>query len=150
MTAPKKRRRPEKLSDGETLPAENARPHSAATGPAAPGRFDYAGLDRVLHERARLGILTSLLTHPDGLLFGEVRDLCQLTDGNLNRHLSALDEAGLVELWKRGAGRGSRTLCKLSPDGRVRFLAYLAELERVLADAAPAAERDPTQLRFAG
>ncbi|MEM9701229.1 MAG: transcriptional regulator [Planctomycetota bacterium] len=111
-------------------------------GPTGPGRFDYAGLDRVLHERARLGILTSLLRHPDGLLFSEVRDLCGLTDGNLNRHLSALDAAGLVELWKRGAGRGSRTLCKLSADGRTRFLAYLGELERVLADAAPAAEAD--------
>ncbi|QDT15452.1 transcriptional regulator [Alienimonas californiensis] len=129
---------PEKLSEQE-------RP---AAPPSGPGRFDYAGLDRVLHERARLGILTSLLTHPEGLLFGEVRDLCGLTDGNLNRHLSALDEAGLIELWKRGAGRGSRTLCKLSPTGRERFLAYLAELERVLADAAPAAE-GAARLKFA-
>ena len=120
----------EKLSGGE----------SSSPAPSAAGRFDYAGLDRLLHERARLGILTSLVTHPDGLLFGEVRDLCGLTDGNLNRHLTALNDAGLVEIWKRGAGRGSRTLCKLSPDGRARFLTYLAELERVLKDAASAAD----------
>ena len=108
----------------------------------APGRHAYPGLDRVLHERARLGILTSLLTRPDGVLFGELRDLCSLTDGNLNRHLSALADAGLVEVWKRGAGRGARTLCRLSPDGRRRFLAYLEELDRVLADAAAARTAD--------
>ena len=109
--------------------------------PDAAGRYDYAGLDRVLHERARLGILTSLTAHPDGLLFGEVRDLCGLTDGNLNRHLTALADAKLIQVWKSGAGRGSRTLCQLSPGGRVRFLEYLAELERVLKDAAPAAKK---------
>ena len=125
------RNRPRKPSD-----AKPAAPH-------APGRYDYAGLDRVLHERARLGILTCLASHPDGLLFGDLRTLCGLTDGNLNRHLTALGEAGLVEIWKRGAGRGSRTLCVLGAEGRARFLDYLAELERVLADAAPAARTAP-------
>ena len=47
------------------------------------GRFSYQGLDRVLHEKARLGILSSLVAHKDGLKFGELRALCQLTDGNL-------------------------------------------------------------------
>ena len=64
------------------------------------GRFAYEGLDRVLHEKARLGILTSLVAHPDGLRFGELRTLCALTDGNLSRHLDVLREAGLVEVWK--------------------------------------------------
>ena len=41
----------------------------------AIGRFSYHGLDRVMHEKARLGILTSLLVHPDGLLFSELKDL---------------------------------------------------------------------------
>src|SRR5207237_6744854 len=56
------------------------------------GRFAYEGLERVLHEKARLGLLTSLMSRPDGLLFGELKTLCQLTDGNLNRHLEALRE----------------------------------------------------------
>jgi len=57
------------------------------------GRFAYDGLDRVLHEKARLGILTSLVAHPDGLKFGELRGLCSLTDGNLSRHLDVLRDA---------------------------------------------------------
>ena len=112
---------------------------NAAPAPPSPGRFAYDGLDRVMHERARLGILTSLVSHPDGLLFGDLKSLCGLTDGNLNRHLTALESAGLIEVWKRGAGRASRTLCRLTGPGRKRFAAYLGELERVLADAAPPA-----------
>ena len=64
------------------------------------GRFAYEGLDRVLHEKARLGIMTSLVTRPEGLLFSDLKRLCALTDGNLSRHLEVLREAGLVEVWK--------------------------------------------------
>ena len=99
------------------------------------GRFAYEGLDRVLHEKARLGILTSLATRPEGLLFGDLKRLCALTDGNLNRHLEVLLEAGLVEVWKRFEGRRPQTLVRLSAEGRKRFLDYLAELEKVLKDA---------------
>jgi len=45
--------------------------------------FAYNGLDRLIHERARLGVLTSLMPHPKGLLFGDLKQLCGLTDGNL-------------------------------------------------------------------
>ena len=48
--------------------------------------FAYEGLDRVMHERARLGVLTSLLANPRGLSFAALRELCGLTDGNLSRH----------------------------------------------------------------
>ena len=47
------------------------------------GRFAYEGLERIIHEKARLGILTSLVAQPKGLLFNELKDLCALTDGNL-------------------------------------------------------------------
>jgi DNA-binding transcriptional ArsR family regulator len=106
-----------------------------------PGRFAYEGLDRVLHEKARLGIMTSLVTRPEGLLFGELKRLCALTDGNLSRHLDVLREAGLVELWKGFENRRPQTLCRLSPEGRQRFLAYLEELEQVIRDAMPKAAR---------
>ncbi len=102
---------------------------------ANEGRFAYEGLDRVLHEKARLGILTSLATRPEGLLFGDLKRLCALTDGNLNRHLEVLQEAGLVEVWKRFEGRRPQTLVRLSAEGRRRFLDYLGELEKVLKDA---------------
>jgi len=49
------------------------------------GRFAYEGLHRVIHERARLSVLTSLVTNPKGLAFGDLKQLCALTDGNLNR-----------------------------------------------------------------
>ncbi|HKV99697.1 MAG TPA: transcriptional regulator [Vicinamibacterales bacterium] len=109
------------------------------------GRFAYEGLDRVLHEKARLGILTSLVAHPDGLRFGELRTLCALTDGNLSRHLDVLREAGLVEVWKGFEERRPQTLARLSTDGRRRFIAYLEELERVVRDALPKAENVPAR-----
>src|ERR671911_2297805 len=106
-----------------------------------PGRFAYEGLDRVLHEKARLGIMTSLVTRPEGVLFSDLKRLCALTDGNLSRHLDVLHEAGLVEIWKGFENRRPQTLLRLSPEGRQRFLAYLEELEQVVRDAMPKASR---------
>jgi len=105
------------------------------------GRYAYQGLDRVMHEKARLGILTSLASHQKGLLFGELKDLCDLTDGNLSRHLSVLQEAGMVEIWKGFKGRKPQTLCRLTADGRQRFLDYISVLEKVVNDAAVVGDR---------
>ncbi len=107
---------------------------------SAAGRYAYEGLDRLLHEKARLGILTSLAARPEGLVFGELKALCSLTDGNLSRHLQVLEGAGVVEIWKGYQGRKPQTLCRLSKEGRRRFLEYLAELERVVQDTAAARE----------
>ncbi len=106
-----------------------------------PGRFSYDGLERVLHEKARLGIMTSLVTRPEGILFTELKRLCALTDGNLSRHLDVLREAGLVEVWKGFENRRPQTLCRLSAEGRQRFVAYLEQLEQVIRDAMPKAAR---------
>ena len=103
--------------------------------PDHPGRFAYDGLDRIIHEKARLGIVTSLATHPHGLLFGDLKGLCALTDGNLSRHLQLLHEAGLVQIWKGFKDNRPQTLCQLSAEGRKRFLEYLAVLENVVTDA---------------
>lgn len=103
------------------------------------GRFAYEGLERVMHEKARLGILTSLVAHGDGLLFTDLKELCALTDGNLSRHLKILQEAGLVEVWKGFSRNRPQTLCRITADGRARFLDYLNTLEQVIADAANAA-----------
>jgi DNA-binding MarR family transcriptional regulator len=108
-----------------------------------PGRFAYAGLDRVLHEKARLGLLVSLLTHPDGLSFGDLKQQCSLTDGNLSRHLEMLAAEALVEIHKGYEGRRPRTTVRMTESGRRRFLAYLAELERVVRDALPDTETTP-------
>ena len=105
-----------------------------------PGRYSFDGIDRVLHEKARLGILTSLLAHRDGLVFGQLRDLCALTDGNLSRHLTTLQEAGLVEIWKGFKGKRPQTLVRLTTQGRKRFLGYLSLLESIVNGALSAAE----------
>ena len=114
------------------------------TKPEAPkpesGRFAYEGLDRVIHEKARLGILTGLLASPKGLLFSELKELCSLTDGNLSRHLQMLQDAGLVEVWKGFKGKRPQTLCRITDTGRERFREYLRVLESVVADALPLAE----------
>ena len=98
------------------------------------GRFSYQGLDRVMHEKARLGILASLASHADGVLFNDLKQLCSLTDGNLSRHLGVLSEAGLVEIWKGTAGSRPQTMYRMTNVGRERFAEYIAVLEKVVAD----------------
>jgi DNA-binding transcriptional ArsR family regulator len=101
-------------------------------------QFSYEGLERVLHERARLGILTSLVAHPRGLVFGDLKQLCGLTDGNLSRHLAVLEEEGIVDLVKRFANSRPQTLCRITARGRRRYLDYLQVLEQVVRDAGEA------------
>ena len=100
-----------------------------------PGRYAYDGLDRVIHEKARLSIVSSLAGDADGLLFNELKEVCALTDGNLSRHISILQDAAVVEVWKRLRNNRSQTLVRLTADGRKRFLEYLEQLEQVIADA---------------
>jgi DNA-binding MarR family transcriptional regulator len=104
------------------------------------GRFAYEGLDRVIHERARLSVLTSLITNPKGLTFGELKELCALTDGNLSRHLRVLEEADLVEIEKGLERNRPLTVCRITNSGRKRYLEYLATLEQVVRDAAKGAQ----------
>ena len=100
---------------------------------AAP--FAYHGLDRLIHERARLSVLTSLITHTKGLAFGELKQLCGLTDGNLSRHLQVLEEAGLVSVVKGIEQNRPQTLCRVTAVGRRRYIDYLSVLEQVVVDA---------------
>jgi DNA-binding MarR family transcriptional regulator len=104
------------------------------------GRFAYDGLDRVIHEKARLSVLTSLVAHPKGLVFGDLKQLCGLTDGNLSRHLQVLQDARLVEVSKGFDRNRPQTVCRLTRQGRARYLEYLAVLEQVVRDAAGAAK----------
>jgi DNA-binding MarR family transcriptional regulator len=119
---------------------------SRSAGP----RFAYDGLDRVIHERARLSLLTSLITHAKGLSFSELKEYCALTDGNLNRHLQVLEEARLVTVAKRQDNNRPQTVCKLTPLGRRRYLEYLGVLEQVLLDGSRASsEPEPGSRRHA-
>lgn len=113
--------------------------------PAASGRYAYEGLHRLLHERARLSILSSLASHADGLLFNDLKALCSLTDGNLSRQLQVLQEAGLLEVEKGTKNNRPQTRCRLTASGRARFLEYIAVLESVVSDAVAAREQDGSQ-----
>jgi DNA-binding transcriptional ArsR family regulator len=102
------------------------------------GRFAYEGLDRVIHERARLSVLTSLITNPKGVTFNDLKQLCSLTDGNLSRHLSVLEEAKMVEITRGHDRNRPLTVCRITASGRKRYLEYLETLEQVVRDAAGA------------
>src|SRR5438067_6607566 len=102
--------------------------------------FSYEGLDRVIHEKARLGLLTSLIAHPKGLAFADLKELCALTDGNLSRHLQVLQEAGLIDIVKGVEHNRPQTTCRITAEGRKRYLDYLAVIEQVVRDAAEAAK----------
>jgi DNA-binding MarR family transcriptional regulator len=110
--------------------------------PANEGRFAYEGLDRVIHERARLSVLTSLLTNPKGVTFNDLKQLCSLTDGNLSRHLSVLEKAEMVEIEKGIDRNRSLTVCRITASGRKRYLEYLSTLEQVVRDAAKGAKEE--------
>src|SRR3954465_12102519 len=96
------------------------------------GRFACEGLERVFHEKARLSIMTSLVAHPRGLVFADLKEFCSLTDGNLSRHLQVLSEAGFVEISKGFRHNRPQTFCLLTDDGRRRFLEYINVLESVV------------------
>ena len=106
-----------------------------STTKSTAGRYAYEGLDRLIHERARLAILSSLASNESGLTFNDLKDLCALTDGNLSRQLQRLKEAAMVEIEKGTSGNRPQTLCRLTRTGRKRFLEYIAELERVVSNA---------------
>ena len=107
----------------------------------SPGRFAYEGLDRLIHEKARLGILTSLIRAAGApLSFNDLKDRCALTDGNLSRHLNLLAEGGLVIVEKGNRNNRPLTTVLLTETGRAKFHDYLNTLETVLRDAIPAVE----------
>ncbi len=107
---------------------------------SSEGRFAYEGLDRVIHERARLSVLTSLVTNPKGLTFGDLKQLCSLTDGNLSRHLRVLERGKMVEIVKGHDKNRPQMIAKITAYGRKRYLEYLETLEQVVKDAAKGTE----------
>jgi DNA-binding MarR family transcriptional regulator len=93
-------------------------------------------LDRVIHERLRLGIVSALAAAPS-LTFGELKELLGTTDGNLSVHARRLEEAGYVGCKKTFEGRTPRTEFRLTENGRRALRRYLDHME-ALIDAARA------------
>ena len=104
---------------------------SNRTRRAAPGLPD---LDRLIHERMRLGIVSALAAN-DTLTFNELKALLQSTDGNLSVHARKLEEAGYIACTKSFEDRMPRTAFRLTADGRRAFERYLGHLEALIEHA---------------
>lgn len=88
-------------------------------------------LSKVIHERVRLAIVSALAAR-GRLTFGELKELLEVTDGNLSVHASILERHGLVEVTKEFAGRKPRTTYSLTREGRREFKRYVKEIEQIL------------------
>lgn len=109
----------------------------------------YTALKQIFHEPNRLAIISALCGATDGLTFNELKEQCELTDGNLSRHLKALEEAGTVRIEKSFVRAKPRTTVFLTDQGRESFLEYLRALEEVLKKAAKSitlTEKNTTQV----
>ena len=101
-------------------------------------RYAYQGLDPLLHAPARLSIVTALYTHRSGLTFVEVRELCELSDGNLSRHLRKLEQEDVVLSTKVFVGRTPQTTIEMTETGRERFERYVEQLRVIVEQDVPA------------
>lgn len=92
-------------------------------------------LSKIFHERARLGIMSLLVTRRDGLDFNDLLKQLKLTKGNLALHVRKLEEEGYIDVTKEFVGRIPRTTYRVTQTGRRDFAAYLNLLEEVIAGA---------------
>jgi DNA-binding MarR family transcriptional regulator len=107
-----------------------------------PADNPYAALERAFHEPKRLAIMASLIGSADQeLSFTELKSACDLTDGNLNRHLKTLEESGAVAFRKSAHSGRPQTVVSLTLKGKRAFIQYLEALEEVLRAASKAAGR---------
>ena len=88
-------------------------------------------LNRLIHERVRLAIVSALACH-DTLTFAELKGLLQTTDGNLSVHARKLEDAGYVECRKSFVARVPRTDFRLTRDGRAALEGYLDHMEALI------------------
>ena len=91
----------------------------------------FLNLDRVIHEKGRLAII-SLLAATDFLSFTEIRDILKMTDGNVSVHLKTLRQSEYVAITKRVKNRKPLTTVSMTEEGRLAFQKYLADLESIV------------------
>jgi len=112
--------------------ADSPAPASKVRGRRVAGEIPE--LDRLIHERARLGIVSALAVN-DSLSFNDLKRLLKTTDGNLSVHARKLEEAGYISCHKFFEGRIPRTEYRLSAAGRRAFDQYLGNMEEVIRQA---------------
>ena len=109
--------------------AENVAPNKPT---AKPNPAPAAELDRLIHDRVRLGILSALATDAS-LSFSELKKVLKATDGNLSVHARKLEDAGYIECSKGYEGRTPRTDYRLTREGRKALEQYVAHMEAIIS-----------------
>ena len=117
---------PNRVADPAELP-----PSSVLRSVAGAAEEGAPELDRLIHERVRLGIVSALAVNRS-LSFNELKAMLGLTDGNLSVHARKLEEAGYVDCTKSFEGRTPRTEFRLTPGGRRALEAYLNHMEALI------------------
>lgn len=106
----------------------------------------YDGLEKLFHEPKRMAIMSHLCHATKGASFANLKKACDLTDGNLNRHLHTLEEADAVRLVKTQVKSRPLTTVFLTEAGRNGFLNYLLALEKALVDAVSSLEPEEAEV----
>jgi DNA-binding MarR family transcriptional regulator len=96
----------------------------------------FLQLDRVIHEKGRLAIMSMLAATPE-LSFTELRDTLAMTDGNLTSHMRTLQEAGYVSVSKSYENNRPLTTCSLTAAGKKAFVNYVDLLEQIVQQNKP-------------
>lgn len=119
-------RAPKNPAAAKTAPVKTAKPvlKAAKNEPATE-------LDKLIHERTRLALVSALAATP-ALTFNELKAALNITDGNLSVHARKLEDAGYVECSKGFDGRVPRTEFKLTASGRAALQKYIAHMEALI------------------
>ena len=127
------RRRASEQSDARAMPDAARLRSVAGSTPEAEGGSDEGalGLDRLIHERMRLGIVSALAAN-DSLTFNDLKLLLGTTDGNLSVHARKLEDAKYITCTKSFEGRVPRTEYKLTADGRRALKRYVDHMEALI------------------
>ena len=96
----------------------------------------FLQIDRVIHEKGRMGIMSLLAASPE-LSFTEMRDTLEMTDGNLTTHIRTLQEAGYVAVAKSYQNNRPLTTCSLTAAGRKAFATYIDLLDQIVRQTKP-------------
>ncbi len=96
----------------------------------------FLKLDRLIHEKGRLAIMSALAATPE-LSFTELRDALGMTDGNLTTHIRTLQEEGYVSVAKSYQNKRPLTTCSLTAVGRKAFASYIDLLEKIVRQNKP-------------
>ena len=97
--------------------------------------MDPKKLNKIIHERVRLGVMSTLSVRGK-LTFSELKSILKVTDGNLSVHTAILEKNGLISIFKDFDGKKPRTTFEITRKGKKQFMLYVTEIEKMLTGAA--------------